>query len=77
MPTVRKEYLVGYLNEIGPTIIEPGGLRSITNTDIVGWQKLNGVVLDPWEAHALIKMSSNFLSYKNNRNPLEPNPMDA
>lgn len=55
-------YLLGYLWEIGPTIAAGMGAGPITHQELRAWQDNTGVVLQPWEARFLRRLSLEYLS---------------
>jgi hypothetical protein len=61
MPTVDAEYLIGYLWEVGPTMAAGGYPGPVTHEEILAWQKLTGVELQPWEMRFLRRLSGEYL----------------
>lgn len=62
MPEIDGAYLVGYLWEMGPT--EAAGDRQtiLSHEEILAWQELIGIKLDPWEVRCVRRLSADYLS---------------
>lgn len=61
MPEVDAFYLVDYLFDVGPTMHSGMGEVFLSSTEILAWQQLSGIDLQPWEFNAIRKMSSAYL----------------
>jgi len=62
MPPLDTDYLIGYLFEIGPTMAAGMGSGPITHEEILAWQELTGIELQPWEARFLRRLSLEYVS---------------
>lgn len=62
MPQIDAEYLLGYLFEIGPTMAAGGYPGPITHEEILAWQELTGIELQPWEARFIKRLSGEHLA---------------
>ncbi len=61
MPVCGAEYLVGYLWEVGPTMVGGMGEAPLSHGEIAAWQMNSGVELQPWEARFLRNLSREYL----------------
>lgn len=67
MPPIEAgHYLLAYLWEVGPVM--PGGMSAgpLTHAEILAWSALVGVVLQPWEARCLRRLSVEYLNESQN-----------
>ena len=55
-------YLVAYLFEIGPAVSTGMGPVPLDDARIGWWQQNTGIVLRPWEARWLIRLSKDYLA---------------
>ena len=62
MPQIDAPHIIGYLYEIGPTMSTGMGLTPISFEEILAWQSLTGIELDPWETRILRRLSYDYLS---------------
>ena len=60
-PVEGGEYLLGYLFEVGPTMAAGMGAAPVTHTEIAAWCGLTGIVLHPWEARFLRRLSLEYV----------------
>jgi hypothetical protein len=58
MPEISAEYLIGYLWEVGPTMLGSGD--PLTHAELRAWQDNTGVELNTWEARMLRRMSAEY-----------------
>lgn len=62
MPPVEGAgYLLGYLWEVGPTLVAGMGAGPITHGELLAWMDLTGIPLQPWEARFLRRLSHEYL----------------
>lgn len=61
LPEVEVGYLVAYLWDVGPTLKSSGGESPLTHGEILAWQQLQGIELQPWETRILIRLSFDYL----------------
>lgn len=61
-PLERGGYLLGYLMEIGPTLAAGMGAGPITHQEVLAWQALTGIALQPWEMRLLRRLSGEYLA---------------
>jgi hypothetical protein len=54
-------YLVEYLFEIGPTMAAGMGNGPLMPSEIEAAQRLLGILLEPWEARLLLRLSREYL----------------
>lgn len=74
MPDNPAPHLVDWLFEIGPAT----GEHPIGFADLVAWQDITGVELDPWEARTLRRLSAEYLAQRHaSRDPGAPPPYSA
>lgn len=57
MPDVEAEYLLGYLFEVGPTLLSGMGEAPLTHEELAAWQRNTGIELNTWEARTLLRLS--------------------
>lgn len=62
MPDCEAYYLVSYLFEIGPTVMNGMGEAPITQSDIADFQTNTGIDLNAWDARSLRRLSMVYLS---------------
>ena len=63
MPSAEgADYLLGYLWEVGPTLVAGMGAGPITHQELCAWQANSGVRLQPWEARILRRLSIDYLA---------------
>lgn len=55
-------YLIGYLWECGPTMASGMGAAPISHQEILAWQFLTGIELQPWEVRFLRRLSYEYLA---------------
>ena len=55
-------YMVGYLLEIGPVVASGMGQGPISHQEVLAWQALTGIVLQPWETRCLRRLSHEYLA---------------
>lgn len=62
MPPLELDYLRDYFFEIGP--VQSGGMgpAPLSNTEIRAWQSNTGIILSPWEARFIRRLSIDYLS---------------
>ncbi|MES2634008.1 MAG: hypothetical protein V4669_13625 [Pseudomonadota bacterium] len=53
-------YLIGYFWEVGPLAGGGMGASAISHTEILSWSSLVGIVLQPWEARLLRRLSREY-----------------
>ncbi len=62
MPSVEgADHLIRYLWEIGPTMAAGMGAGPITHGELLAWQMLTGIKLEPWESRFLRRLSQEYL----------------
>ena len=61
-PVEAGAHLVSYLLDIGPTVAAGMGEAPLGYEQILAWQTLTGIVLQPWEARWLRRLSGEYLS---------------
>lgn len=67
MPPIEAgHYLLGYFWEVGPAMSGGMGAAPLTHTEILSWSALVGVVLQPWEARALRRLSIEYVNESQN-----------
>lgn len=57
-------HLTEWFIEIGPTIAGAMGEGPIGWQDILAWQRLTGIPIDPWEARTIRRLSDVFVSQR-------------
>jgi hypothetical protein len=63
MPSAEgADYLLGYLWEVGPTLVAGMGAGPITHQELRAWQVNSGIRLQPWEARILRRLSIDYLA---------------
>ncbi len=63
MPPVEAGgYLIGYLFEVGPAQAGGTGTTPISHQEIMAWQELAGMALQPWEARFLRRLSCDYVA---------------
>lgn len=62
MPDCEAYYLIAYLFEIGPTVINGMGESPVTQAEISHFQSNTGIELNTWEARNLRRLSMVYLS---------------
>ena len=75
MPPLDIHYLRDYLFEIGP--LQTGGMgpAPLSNAEIHAWQDNTGIVLTPWEARMIRRLSMDYLQqYHEADDPTCPAP---
>lgn len=75
MPPCPAPHLVAYLFEAGP--LQPGGMAEapLSHGELQAWQQNSGIVLQPWEARLLRRLSGSYLSAMSEaRAPSAPPP---
>lgn len=60
MPPCTAPYLVGYLFEIGPTVMAGMGVSAVPHSEIESWQRNTRIRLSPWEARTLRRLSVDY-----------------
>lgn len=61
MPQVSAPYLLGYLFEVGPSLMGGFGGAPLTHVELAAWQSNTGVRLQPWEVKFIINLSRDYL----------------
>ena len=56
------DYLLGYLWEVGPTLVAGMGAGPLTHQELRAWQANSGIRLQPWEARILHRLSIDYLA---------------
>ena len=75
LPSNPLPYLTDWLFEIGPSVAAGMGEGPIGFRDLVAWQEIMGVELQPWEARVLLRLSGEYLGEKHRaRKPDCPAP---
>ena len=63
MPSAEgADYLLGYLWEVGPTMVAGMGAGPVTHQELRAWQANSGIQLQPWEARILRRLSIDYLA---------------
>lgn len=62
MPPVGAAYLLGYLWEVGPTMAAGGYPGPVTHEELLAWQELTGIELQPWEMRFLRRLSGEYMA---------------
>lgn len=64
MPPIEDaaQHVLGYLYEIGPTMIVGMGDAPLTHSEIAAWQVNTGIELSSWEARTLLRLSREHMS---------------
>jgi hypothetical protein len=62
MPPCAAYYLVNYLFETGPTVVNGMGESPISQGDIASFQSNTGIELSAWEARTLRRLSLVYIS---------------
>lgn len=74
-PPASHRYLIGWWLEIGPASAGAMGDGALTMTQIADDMEALGILLEPWEAKAIRRMSSAFVSQRYEaRKPTCPAP---
>jgi hypothetical protein len=60
-PAGDAEYLIGYLWEVGPTLMLGGHAGPITHEELRAWVDLTGFELEPWEVRFIRRLSGEYL----------------
>lgn len=55
-------FLLSYLFELGPTQAAGMGAAPISHQEIAAWQELTGIVLQPWQARFLRRLSGEYVA---------------
>jgi hypothetical protein len=61
-PLSHGGYLISYLMELGPTMAAGMGAGPISHQEILAWQALTGITLQPWETRFLRRLSGEYLN---------------
>lgn len=64
LPENPAPHLIDWFLEIGPTVSAGMVEAPIGWPDMAAWQGLTGIELDPWEARTIRRMSSAFISQR-------------
>lgn len=62
MPPVRAEHVLGYLFEVGPTLVGTMSEVPLSHIELVAWQADTGVMLTSWETRTLCRLSRDYLA---------------
>lgn len=71
MPANPAPYLTRWLFDIGPGASSAMGDAALGYRDFAAWQEISGVVLLPWEARMLRKLSIEYLNEKHEATRLD------
>ena len=62
LPPNPAEYLTDWLFDMGPTTPTGTGAVPITYRDMVAWQEISGITLEPWEGPILRRLSVDYVN---------------
>lgn len=62
LPEVAFTYLTDWLFEIGPVVSGGMGDGPVGYRDIAAWQDITGVIVQPWEARTIRRLSQAYLA---------------
>ncbi len=63
MPPLNEAgYLVPYLMDAGPTMAAGMGSSGLTSQELLAWQHLTAIELEPWEATFIRRLSKEYLN---------------
>ena len=72
------QYLIGYLNEVGPTMAGAMGECPLTHGELRDWQENIGLSLAPWEVRILHRLSfDHLLQAQQSKKPECPPPFGS
>jgi len=79
-PWVEPEltYLLDYLYDVGPALRNTAGNAPLSCSEIVAWERLTGVELQPWESKLLRRLSADYLGMASRASdPTCPSPYQS
>ena len=62
MPPIDAEFIVGFLFDVGPGVNTGMGDVPLRSEHLIAWQEETGILLQPWQAGFLRRLSREYLS---------------